>query len=77
MNEKVKYVEVTMKVPKNVVEALREFVLKHDTVTEQEFWTREAISVIVGDIKCVCADAKLDPIPIMEKYNLLRYYNDC
>lgn len=37
---KVETVEVTIRLPKNVVEALREFVLKYDDVTEQEFWEK-------------------------------------
>ena len=70
-------VEVTIRVPKNAIAALREFVLKHDAVSEEEYWKREAVGGVLADIDCICCDLKVDPVPIVKKYGLLKYYHDC
>jgi phage-related protein len=72
-----KTVEVTIKVPKNVMEALKFFVLEHEGLTDQEWWQREAPGWVVADIDCICADKKLDPKPIIKRYGLKKYYHDC
>ena len=77
MSEKVETVEVTMKVPKNVVEALRGFILKHDTATEQQYWERQAIQTVTADIDCICEAENLEPMDVIEQYGLLKYYHDC
>ena len=69
-------VEVTIKVPKKVVQVLREFVLKHDNVDEREYWEREAIGVVMADIDCIVVDEKIDggdPKPTLKRYGLLKY----
>ena len=78
MSEKVEYVEVTVKVPKNVVKALREYVLKDDSMTEQEYWEKNAVGVVVADIECIASDdeeIECEPRIILEKYDLMKYHD--
>jgi len=72
-------VEISIKVPKNVVAALREFVLKHDPISEQEYWEREAIESVIADIDFFCDKERIDggdPEPTIKKYGLENYH-DC
>ena len=66
-------VEVTIKVPKSVLKALREFILKYDNVTEEEYWRREIPGWIMADIDCICSG----PMHIIKQYGLEKYYHDC
>jgi len=72
-------VEVTTRVPKNVMAALREFVLKHDNVTEQEYFEREVIRTIVAEIEFFCWHERIDdgdPKPTLKRYGLLEHYQE-
>lgn len=66
---------MTVQVPKNAMDALKEFILKHDTVTEQEYWEREAVNWIIADIDCICSELDEYPEPILEHYGLLKHYD--
>jgi len=77
MSKKEETVEVTIKVPKNVVKALKEFVVKYEKLTPQKWWEKNAPGWVVADIDCICADEKLDPEPILKQYGILKYYGDC
>jgi len=70
-------VEVRFKAPKNVMAALREFVLKHDRITEEKYWARETPGWVIAEIDCICGETHLDPKPILKKYGLMKYYHDC
>jgi len=73
-------VEITIKVPKNAIDALREFVLKHNRETEEEYWARDVIASIIAEIDFICYHEPIgdgNPEPILEKYGLLKYYHDC
>jgi len=73
-------VEITIKVPKNAIDALREFVLKHNKETEEEYWARDIITSIIAEIDFICYHEPIgdgNPKPILEKYGLLKYYHDC
>jgi len=65
-------VEVTVKIPKEILECLREDILKVSKENEQEYFKRAIIQTVVADLDFFHREPKL----ILEKHGLLKYY-DC
>lgn len=66
-------VEVALKVPKNVVKALKEFILKYDGATELEYWKNAFVQRVIADVDFFCNKQHLDPETIYKKYDLQKY----
>jgi len=69
------FVEVKVKVPKNVIAALKEYVLEEGE-TVQQYFERETPGWVAADIDCIaCHDPNVDdPDALIEKYGLKKYY---
>jgi len=66
-------VEVTIRVPKTVAGALRNFVLKHEGITEKQYWEREAIQMVMADIDFFCDKEHLETKGVLEQYGIIKY----
>jgi len=69
---KEEFVEITVKVPENAIKALREYILPHDQITEEEYWQNSVVGDIVADLEYIASHQ--NPMKILEKYDLTKYH---
>lgn len=69
MSGKEEFVTMAVKVPEKVVKIVRDILLIHEEITEEEYWSMSIIQRAVADTDAIYTD----PTPVLKRYGLLKY----